>query len=130
MPRPRLIVWARPEQESLLRDAIVAADLRLIAICSDHRAGAADLSKSLDVERLGDLREAIQHDEVDLLWLAAPMPIEAEQRRLIREVGVRTISSEPRPGGITDLVDLPEESDTAHFVPLMRRSEGFRTGAT
>lgn len=129
MPRPRLIVWARPEQETLLRDAIDVAELNLIAVCSDHHAGASDLSASFGVKRLDDLREAIQHEEIDLLWLASPVPLEADQRRLIREVGVRTISTEPRPGGITDLITLPEESDTAHFVPLMRRSKGFRAAA-
>lgn len=127
MARPRLIAWVRPEQETLLRDAIRTADVRLIGVCSDQRAGAADLGKSLGVEQLGELRDAIRHEEVDLLWLAGPVPLEADLRRLIRESGIRTISTEPRPGGITDLVNLPEEARTTHFVPLMRRSEGFRT---
>lgn len=122
-----MIAWARPEQEALLREAIDVAEVELIAVGCDQREGAADLARSFDVERLGDVRAAIQHPEIDLLLLAAPAPIDPGERRLIRELKVRTVSLEPRPGEVSAMVHEPAEAETARFIPLMRRGDGFRS---
>ena len=122
----RIIAWAERGQETLLRDAIHQAELELIAIGSVSSAAADALSKALDVPRVDDLRQAIQREDVDLLWLAAPQRLETDERRLIREVGIRTISNEPRPVEIADLISNREEATTATFVPLMRRGPGYR----
>ncbi|MCZ6835933.1 MAG: hypothetical protein O7G85_09180 [Planctomycetota bacterium] len=125
-PRSRVIVWAHPDQEDLIREAIEVAQLELIAVASDRREGASVLSEAFGVERLGDLRDAIQHPDLDVLWLAAPLPIEAQERKLIRESGHPALSLEPRPGEIAALCKQPEDADTARFIPLLRRSEAFQ----
>jgi hypothetical protein len=124
--RPRLIAWVERGQEKLLTDAIEEARMTLTAIGSPSSATADAMSKSLDAARVDDLRQAIQQEEAELLWLVAPERIAADERRLIREVGRRTVSSEPRPVAIADLMMNPQEADTAHFVPLFRRSPGYR----
>ena len=123
----RLIIWARPEQETLLRDAIREAELELLAVGSDTPDGAGALSQMFQVERLGDLRQVIRRTDVDLLWLASPAPIEEAERRLIREMDLLTISSEPRPGDIATLAIHPDDAAPEVFMPLMRRSESFQS---
>jgi len=125
--RPRLIAWVERGQEKLLTDAMKEARLMLTAVGSPSSSTADAMSKSFSVARVDDLRQAIQQEEVDLLWLAAPERLAADERRLIREVGKATISSEPRPVAIADLLMNPREADTAHFVPLFRRSPGYRS---
>lgn len=123
----RLIIWARPEQETLLRDAIREAELELLAVGSDTPDGTGALSQMFQVERLGDLRQVIRRTDVDLLWLASPAPIEEAERRLIREMDFLTISSEPRPGDIATLAIHPDDVAPEVFMPLMRRSESFQS---
>ena len=123
--RPRLVAWVDPGQESLLGDAIREADLELVAVGATTPGTADAVSAALGVERAGDLRLAIQRDDVDLLWLAASHPIEADERRLIRETGLRAVTSEPRPMAIGDLLMSGDEATTAAFVPLLRRSPGY-----
>ena len=122
----RLIVWARPDQETLLGDAIREAELELLAVGSDTSDGAATLSEAFNVDRLGDLRQVIRRTEVDLLWLASPAPIEEAERRLLREMDILTISSEPRPGDIATIAHDPDDVVPDVFMPLMRRSENFQ----
>ena len=123
----RIIVWAQPGQEILLRDAIDEAQLELVGVGSDTPDGAAVLSEKFSVERLGDFRQVSQHQDVDLLWLASPAPIEEAERKLIREMNLLTISSEPRPGDIATLANNPDDMAPDVFLPLMRRSEGFQS---
>jgi hypothetical protein len=63
---------------------------------------------------------------VDLLWLAAAQTVEADERRLVREVDLRTITCEPMPGSAAEVLADRREAATARFVPLMRQSPGFR----
>jgi len=122
----RLVVWAERGQEALVGDAIRQAELDLAAVGASSTASADALATSLGVERADDLRQTIQREDIDLLWLASPEPIEPDERRLIREIGLPTFSSVPRPVAIGDLMAAPEAADTARFVPLFRRSPGFR----
>jgi hypothetical protein len=124
--RPRLIAWVERGQEKVVIDAVAAADLHLIGIGATATATADAMSLALAVPRVDDLRQAILREDADVLWLVAPERIEADERRLIREVGRPAISSEPRPVAVADLLMNPEEATTAHFVPLFRRSPGYR----
>lgn len=122
----QLIVWAFSNQQTLIKDMLRKSKAKLIAIGSPKSADAAELAENFKADRLNNLREAILHEQANLLWLAAPASLEADERRLIREVGIQTISSEPRPGSISELTDDPNEAATAKFLPLMRLSPGFR----
>jgi len=124
MSRRRFIAWARRDQEDLVRDVAGAADLELAAVAPSGRGGT-ELSRVLGVDHVPDLREALHHPLADVLLLAAPDPIEADLRRLIRQSRARTFSLEPRPGSIAALRKDPEEVRTARFVPLLRDSAGF-----
>ena len=64
-----------------------------------------------------------------MVWLACPQPIHADERKLIRDLDLRAISAEPRPGAIDALLSRPGEAQTAQFVPLLRRSPGFDAAA-
>lgn len=123
----RVIAWAEPGQRPLIEDAVHRAGLDIAGVGGATLAAASELADALGVERLTDLRQTLHRDDVDLLWLASPEPIGADERRLIREVGLTVVSTEPRPMEIADLVLDPAEASTAMFVPLMRRSPGYRT---
>ena len=122
----RMIAWAQADQESLVRDMVRRSGYELVAIGSAKSADATQLAEALNVPRIEKLRDAILHDDIELLWLAASESIQPDERHLIRQQTTPTISSEPRPGSIAQLQADPSESDTAHFVPLMRHSPGYR----
>lgn len=123
----RLIVWAEPGQETLVREAIDRSGLTLAAVGSEEPSAAAGLSRSLAVEPAGNLRSAIQRTDVDLLWLATARPMDSSQRRLLRETGLPTASCQPIPATCQEVLADPAEARTARFVPLFRQSPGFST---
>ena len=122
----RLIAWAEPGQAALVRDAVENGLLDLAAVGSPDTAAGTRLSETLVTDRAATLREAILRDDVDLLWLASPQEIDRDERRLLREARANAISTEPLPPSAADVVADPNEASTAHFVPLMRQSPGFR----
>jgi predicted dehydrogenase len=123
----RVIAWAQRGQDAMIRDALAAADLELAAVGAASATAGAELSAELGADRVDDLRQAILRDDADLLWLVAPDPVEADERRLIRERGLLTVSNEPRPVAIADVMREPREAETADFAPLLRRSPGYRS---
>jgi len=125
--RPRVIVWAQRGQETLVTETIEHAGLELAAVVAPTPSDAAALADSMGVERIGDLRQAAQRENIDLLWLAAPARIEADARRAIREAAFPAVSSEARPAVIAEIAMDPAEAGTARFVPLMRESPGCRS---
>jgi hypothetical protein len=71
------------------------------------------------------IRDLVRQD-ADLVWLADPGAIGSDERRLLREAGVPVISSVPMPGSVAEIADDPREAEVGRFVPLMRRSPGYR----
>jgi predicted dehydrogenase len=126
---PRLIIWANADQQAIIRDVLRSCDLELLAIGSSTPQAAADLSKAFNVNRLNDLRQAVLHDEVDLLWLASPESVDAGICRLINENGLRTISCEPQFSSIAELGDESASHAAMDVAPLMRQSPGYRAAA-
>ncbi|MHC5023090.1 MAG: Gfo/Idh/MocA family oxidoreductase [Planctomycetota bacterium] len=124
--RARLLIWAEPDQRTLIEDALAAAGAEAASVGSATADGAAALARGLGVDPFDDLRAAIHREDVDVLWLVAPDPIAPDIRRLIRDVGMRAITSQPRPLSIAELGTAPAEARTAQFVPLLRRSPGYR----
>lgn len=123
---PRAIIWALPNQLPLIHDAMQAAHLEVIAVGSSSSEGAADLSKSLNVEREADLRQALRRDDVDVIWLADPSPIDGDARRLIHERRLTVVSCQPQFGTIAELLAELKPGPGARVVPMMRHSPGFR----
>ena len=122
----RLIVWADPGQEAIIQDAVGRGGFELVAIGSPAARVSGEFGETLAGEHVHTLREAIAREDVDLLWVAAPRRIEADERRLIREARFQTISSEPLLCSVADFLSDPREADTARFVPLLRQSPGYR----
>ena len=122
----RLIAWIEPGQEELIRDAVKCGGFELAAVGSYDTAAGVRLSESLETNRVATLREAVLQDDAGLLWLAAGRRIEPDERRLIREAGLLTITSEPMPGSVAEVLSDSREAVTARFVPLMRQSPGYR----
>ncbi len=123
--RPRIIVWADARQSDLVRDVADRAALALIAVGAEDDDEGTSLSRSLGVEHVHDIRQAIQHPEADLFWIATDETIGPEALRLIQARGVRTVTSQPIPASMSEALDAPADA-AVRFVPLMRRSDGFR----
>src|SRR2546422_5348534 len=91
----RTIVWAGIDQQPLIREAANSAGLEVIAVGGHSANASADLAKGLGVERIDDIRSITRRDDVDLVWVADPEPLDPQTLRLLRESGVRMIASEP-----------------------------------
>ena len=124
-PAIRVVAWAEPGQTPLLREAVEDGTLALAAVGSPDTADGTQLSEDLATERTTTLRDAILRDDVDMLWIASPQPIEKDERRLLREARAGTVTTEPLPASAADVLGDPDEARTAHFVPLMRQGPGF-----
>ncbi|MHC4275431.1 MAG: hypothetical protein ACYSUR_17430 [Planctomycetota bacterium] len=109
-PTYRLAVWADPDQETLIEDVV--------------RRGRFDLV-TVEAPETGSIRALIRRD-ADVLWLAAPAALGADERRLLRDATVPVISSIPLPGSAAECAGDPREAAVARFVPLMRHSPGYR----
>jgi hypothetical protein len=109
-PTLRLAVWADPAQDALVDDAVRHGRFDLVAIESAES---------------GSVRNLVRHD-ADLLWLAAPVAVGADERRMLREAAVPVVTSVPIPASAAEVADDPRDAGTARFVPLMRRSPGYR----
>lgn len=120
--RTRLVAWAEPKQAGLIRDALRRGRFELAAVGAHDAGAAAELSEALSAPQAGALRDAILHEDADLLWLASPRPIGADEQRLLRESGVTVISSTPLCGSIGEIT---RGSRRVPVVPLMRRSPGL-----
>ena len=122
----RLLVWARPGQESIIREAVDVAGVDLAGVMADTNDEASTLSAALDAERVTDLRSAVHGGEFDILWLATSSPLAPDQRRLLRASPLLVVTTEPRPGALDALLEDANEGQAFHVLPLLRRSAGYR----
>jgi len=124
--RPRLIVLAEPHQAALIRETVACAEVELVGATASSAANLARLCEALDVEPVTDLRQALQQDACDVIWLAAAQRLQQSEREFIRQQDIPAISTEPHPTPGSPEAPNPGENATAlQFVPLMRRSPGF-----
>lgn len=121
-----IIIWAEPQQETLLREAVRAGNLRVIGVGSDTAATTADLAATFDCPRMDDLRQSIHRDEASLLWIASTQSLDQTMLKLINESSRLTAVNQPQPGSIGRLPELTGALRTVHPIPLMRRSPGYR----
>jgi len=121
--RPRLIAWAEPQHENMLRSLIADNACELIGVCSARANDAAALAQSLDTEPLSDLRQAVLSPDTEVVWLASPATLDPALRSAIREHGILILTSEPMPA----LLAQPpsHDADLAAFVPSFVDGAGF-----
>ena len=122
----RAFVWAERGQADFVRTAVARAGLALAGVGASSSAAAGELAATLDVPRGSDLRRAALHDEHDVIWIATPEHLEADERRTLRQCGKPVFTCTPRPVRIDDLLADPDEVDTGRIIPLFRRSDGYR----
>lgn len=122
----RLVVWADPDQATLIRDAATADDIELIGVGCDAPGAGTDLAREFGIDRVDDIRAAVQHSEADVLWIAGGLWLDTAMFRLIDQVGRQLLTTEPQPGSIGELAAVTDEAAAARVVPLFRRSPGYR----
>lgn len=130
----RAIVWLAPDQLDLVREAIRAAELTLVAVGTPERGRAQPLaaglgSGSVTPEARDDLRAALASADADVFWIVAPGGFgtgggdDAAALLAAHARGVRVATIEPIPAGATDLADPawasgpPRALDVPVFVP-------------
>jgi predicted dehydrogenase len=121
-----IIVWADPQQEGLIREAIDIGKLCVIGVGSDSTTTAAALADAFDCERVADLRQAVHRDEATLLWIAASISLDQTTLKLIHEAQRLVAVNQPQPGAIGRLATVSDALRTVHPIPLMRKSPGYR----
>ena len=115
--RPRLIAWAEPRHEPVLR-AILADDAcELLGICSAKASHATALASEFGTQRLSDLRQAILSPEAEVVWLATPVTLDQALKRAIREHGLLVLSSEPLPDLLAQAAGEGHDAELVTFVP-------------
>src|SRR5690606_21260816 len=92
--RPRLIAWAEPRHEAMLRAIIADYACDLIGISSARASDAAALAHTFNTESLPDLRQAVLSPDAEVIWLATPVTLDAALQRAIREHGLLVLTSE------------------------------------
>ena len=125
MGSPRLLVWTVPEHRKLVADAVSTSGAELVAMGSDSLAGAAACSRVLDTTPIADIREAIQCDDADIMWMTTAVSIESSLRQLMECRPRRYLLSEPPAGAVADLLSETMPVPQASLVPLMRLSPGY-----
>ena len=128
--RTGVIAWIDREQESLLRDVLTAGQLRLTALGSPQSGATRRLLDETGAIQLTDLRvaigERVDRESDDILLLASSTHIDADLRRLISGLSLRTFVIEPQFGSVTEMSDDPLLARLPTFVPLARRCAGYR----
>jgi len=124
-----MIVWARPDQKKLVRDALRGGRLTLVAVGAETPAEGG-LAHDLKVESAGPLRDALMRTDIDLWWLASGADFDGPSRQRLRGLrGTPTpvFCTEPLPSTVAQL----RASDDAPLpvVPLFRHSPGWRAAA-
>lgn len=123
--RPRLIAWAEPRHEAMLRAIIADNACELIGISSARASDAAALAHTFNTESLPDLRQAVLSPDAEVIWLATPVTLDAALQRAIREHGLLVLTSEPMPALLTPPSAEPRDAEVATFVPAFVDGAGF-----
>lgn len=125
MGSPRLLVWTVPEHRTLVADALATSGAELVGMGSDSPAGAAACSRVLGTKPVGDIRQAIQRDDADIIWMTTAVSIETPLRQLMECRPRRYLLSEPPAGAVADLLSETMPVPQASLTPLMRLSPGY-----
>ena len=122
----RLLAWADAKAAPLLADALTVEGVELAGLAIPSPDSAQQLERALGVTPVHDLRQALAEGNHDLLWVATTQGLDEDMRHLLRDSGIRAISSSPPHGDVVRIAGEPDGGVTARVVPLVRRSAGFR----
>jgi len=122
--RPRLIAWAEPQHEPIIRSLLAENACELIGVCAQRADDAAALAQRLECERLDDLRQAMLSPDAEVILLAAPALLDGSLRRAMREHGVLALSCEPMPDGLAEPSNEGFDAPAASFVPAFVDGRG------
>ncbi|MBT8486352.1 MAG: hypothetical protein HKO59_17345, partial [Phycisphaerales bacterium] len=126
MANARIIVWARRGQESLVDDALRAGNLAIAGVGAPTVADATALGSHWDRPATSDIRQTARETDAAAWWIAAPCVLGGDERGALAERGCPVFTSEPRPIAFDELLTGDASSLDTAFVPLFRRSAGYR----
>jgi predicted dehydrogenase len=136
-----IAAWLAPEQIPLLREAVRAAELKVVAAGTPVRGQSALVADALGGSPIDDLRAMLSGAEARLVLIAAPdnfgagpSPDDAGAVRAAHLRGVRIAAMEPIPaaaldlasGGWTGAGEGPRPVEVIRACPLARLSAPFR----
>ena len=116
-------VWASADQLQLLQRAFASQDLSCTVLGCNDPATRRSMAEALGAQEADDLRQMLQHPDIDATWLAAPRLLDASLRSLIETLNTPVATSAPCVEGFAP--HLYVDSQT-HFMPLLRAGPSFQ----
>ncbi|MEE2908091.1 MAG: hypothetical protein VX527_09715 [Planctomycetota bacterium] len=122
----RCLAWGTAAQTALVK---AAADVEGLDI---HLAGSPlpeetlEFATAVGAERIDDLRAALLRGDWDVAWLLAPGCLDADIRRVIREIDRPVATSTPPADTVQDVVVEDNSAAAVRFIPLMRLGRPVR----
>jgi hypothetical protein len=124
--RERVIAWAHSSQQTLLREALGAANLQLAAVGSDDLASAAELADAFGVSRETDLRHASSCTGAGMVWFLMPRSLTQDECHVLRERSMKALCLHPPVISLSDAAADTSNLLEARFAPLMQVSPAAR----
>ncbi|MCH2133406.1 MAG: hypothetical protein MK116_06625 [Phycisphaerales bacterium] len=122
----RCLAWGTLSQLLMMEAAAALDGLEITLAGCPVPDESRELAESLEAERVDDLRAALLRDDWDVAWLTAPGCLDADIRRLIRELDRPVATSTQPADSVQVLVGEPDTPQRARFIPLMRHGRPFR----
>jgi predicted dehydrogenase len=119
----RCAVWASADQVQLLQRAFASKDLSCAVLGCDDPTARQSMAEALCATQADDLRQMLQHPDVDAIWLAAPRLLDASLRTLIANLKTPVATSAPCVEGFAPHL---QGDCHAHFMPLFRAGPSFQ----
>lgn len=122
----RCAVWASADQQQLLERALGSDALTCAVIGCDDPAARDRLAAAFNATPVDDVRQLLQAEGVDLVWLAAPRTLEEDILALAGTLSIPVATSAPFVEGFRpDLYG----SNQVHFIPLLRGGPAYLAAA-
>ena len=122
----RCMAWGIESQRMLLETANAVEGFEIVLAGAPSKDASSVLAEGLGAERIDDLRAALLRDDWDVAWLTAPGCLDANVRRVIRNIDKPVATSTPPADTVQEIVSEDPAASTAHFLPLMRLGRPYR----